>query len=97
MNLLTKPSSGRAKGAPLMVVVMVLQFIKTWGCMMDVKAKEVSVNLPFGIGGVTFVANETEQNAAWEVTVQRPLDRSPSLWLRISPSSAPTELQNSCP
>lgn len=32
---------------------------------MGIKAKEVSINLPFGIGGATFVANEAEQRAAW--------------------------------
>ncbi len=32
---------------------------------MIFKAKEVSFNLPFGIGGVTFVPNEAEQRAAW--------------------------------
>ena len=34
---------------------------------MPIKAKEVSLNLPFGIGGVKFVANETEQRAAWSL------------------------------
>lgn len=32
---------------------------------MKMKARQVAINLPFGIGGVTFVANETEQRAAW--------------------------------
>ena len=29
--------------------------------------KSVSVNLPFGMGGATWEADPTEQNAAWEL------------------------------
>ena len=34
---------------------------------MWIKAKEVSVNLPFGIVGVKFVPNEAEKRAAWKL------------------------------
>ncbi len=32
--------------------------------------KEVTVNLPFGIGGATWKADPTERNAAWELYVE---------------------------
>ena len=32
--------------------------------------KEVTVNLPFGIGGATWRADETERRAAWELYVE---------------------------
>ena len=34
---------------------------------MRIWTKEVSINLPFGIGGITFAANKAEQRAAWEL------------------------------
>lgn len=37
---------------------------------MAVRAREISVNLPFGIGGVKFVADETQQRAAWSLYVE---------------------------
>ncbi len=37
---------------------------------MGVKAKSLSLNLPFGMGGVEFVPDEIEQQAAWELYVE---------------------------
>lgn len=37
---------------------------------MGVKAKSLSLNLPFGMGGVQFVPDEMEQQAAWELYVE---------------------------
>ncbi|MEQ9670501.1 MAG: hypothetical protein RLO19_19390 [Coleofasciculus sp. G2-EDA-02] len=34
------------------------------------KLKKVSVNLPFGIGGAEWVADETERKAAWSLYVE---------------------------
>ena len=53
---------------------------------MAVKAVEVNVQLPFGIGGIKFVADETQQKAAWALYVEletrvalQPLDENHGL------------------
>lgn len=35
-----------------------------------IKAQKVSVNLPFGLGGIEFVPNKVEQRAAWSLYVE---------------------------
>ena len=49
---------------------------------MAIKATKLSVNMPFGLGGLEFEANEVEQRAAWSLYVElmtriaiEPLDR----------------------
>ncbi len=37
---------------------------------MGIKAKSLKVNLPFGLGGIEFEANEAEQRAAWSLYVE---------------------------
>lgn len=37
---------------------------------MAIKAKQLSVTLPFGIGGITFIADESQQRAAWALYVE---------------------------
>lgn len=37
---------------------------------MAIRAKSLTVNLPFGIGEITFVADEIQQRAAWELYVE---------------------------
>ena len=35
-----------------------------------IKAKSLAINLPFGLGGLEFEANEVEQRAAWSLYVE---------------------------
>lgn len=37
---------------------------------MALRARQVSVNLPFNIGGITFIVDETQQRAAWSLYVE---------------------------
>lgn len=37
---------------------------------MAIRAKELEVTLPFGIGKITFVADEVQQRAAWSLYVE---------------------------
>ncbi len=38
-------------------------------CFDKMKTREVSINLPFGIGGVTLAPNDAEKRAAWILCV----------------------------
>jgi hypothetical protein len=54
---------------------------------MSLKPRQISLNLPFGIGGVQFIADESQQRAAWALYVElmtrisvQPLDeRDPAI------------------
>lgn len=37
---------------------------------MRIKPVQINVNLPFGIGGVSFIADESQQRAAWNLYVE---------------------------
>lgn len=37
---------------------------------MAIKARQLKVGLPFGIGEITFIADEVQQRAAWELYVE---------------------------
>jgi hypothetical protein len=53
---------------------------------MAIKPIQLSVNLPFGLGGMTFIADEAQQKAAWALYVElvtrvavQPLDENHGL------------------